>query len=57
MPEKIKTFTLRLTKKTWLFVKQKAAQQDMPMNDLINKLIANYKNKSEKLLTVDEVNV
>ena len=44
----IKVFNVRLPRDEWLFIKQKAMESDISMNELIRVLIERYRKKSFK---------
>lgn len=44
----IKTFNIRIPKEDWQFIKHKAIERDLSMNELIISLIQIHKKKCEK---------
>jgi len=49
-----KMFTVRLPKDLWLFLKQKSAEQEESMQNIIIRCVGKYKNKFEKRFTADD---
>lgn len=53
----IKTFNIRMPRSIWLFLRDKAAEKDSSMNQVILGLVDGYKrrleNKAEKKLTTE----
>ena len=43
----IKTLNIRIPRPDWIFIKQKAMEADISMNELIKILIDRYKRKTE----------
>lgn len=46
--ENLKTFNIRMPKETWVFLKQKAIEQESSMAGIILKCVEKYKRKCEK---------
>lgn len=53
----IKTFNIRLPKKTWLFLKKTAAAQEVSMTDIILRCVNKYQKKLESKLTDEDTDV
>lgn len=49
--EQMKALTLRINKETWAFLKKKAIDREMSLQELINDCLEKYKNKCQNKLT------
>jgi predicted HicB family RNase H-like nuclease len=52
-----KQFNVRLPRKTWLFLKMAAAEQERSMAEIISVCVEKYKRKLENKLTLDDTAV
>lgn len=50
-----KILTLRLDRQTWSFLKKRAVDRDMSLQELINDCLEKYKKKCENKLTSSDV--
>jgi predicted HicB family RNase H-like nuclease len=53
----IKTFNMRMPKDMWMFLKMKAADQEVSMTDIIVRCVGKYKRKFENKLTESDTSV
>lgn len=51
----LKHFTMRLPKEYWLFLKSRSAIEEIPMSDIILKLLAKYKSRCDNRSKKNEV--
>lgn len=49
--EQMKALTLRINKETWAFLKKKAIDREMSLQELINDCLEKYKKKCQNKLT------
>ena len=47
----VKAFSVRIPKELWLFLKNRSAEKEKPMNDIIQLCLEKYKKTCEKHLT------
>ena len=47
----VKTFTMRLPKNVWMFLKRAAVDQEIPMTEIIVRCVEKYKKKFDDKLT------
>lgn len=55
--EDIKTFNMRMSKDTWMFLKKAAAAQETSMTEIILRCVEKYKRKIENKLTDEDTDV
>lgn len=53
----LKTFNMRMSKDTWLFLKKAAAAQETSMTEIILRCVDKYRRKIENKLTDEDTNV